>query len=330
MNKVAFWLNNARKVALPQSVMPAILAVCLAVGKEGFSILSAVAAVVGVACAHLCVNLLDDYFDYKNAGIESRQQLQRAGMRARIAKATYLADGSATLAQTFRAASVFGVIALAMGCICWLIQDWHVMMIAAIGGLLGYSYSGKPLMLCYRGLGEIVTGLIFGPLLMLGVYYAACGALRSEVWLMSVAVGLLVINILYTHSIMDRDADISVGKTTLAVMLPSPKAQLAAEWCFTFLPFVIIICGVVLQAFSPWMLLTLLTLPMACSLFKMMRCFFSEPKRRFEPKPWMGAMPNWKTIVEADLDWFMIRWYLSRNYLTLFMIVAAVVALCTH
>ena len=46
-----------------QSLMPAVLAVIVALGGEGFSVLCAVLAVVGVACFHLSMNLADDYFD---------------------------------------------------------------------------------------------------------------------------------------------------------------------------------------------------------------------------------------------------------------------------
>ena len=38
----------------------------------------------------------------------------------------------------------------------------------------------------YRGLGELVIAFIFGPLLMMGVYYASAGQIAWEVVLISV------------------------------------------------------------------------------------------------------------------------------------------------
>lgn len=330
MNKIQFWLRNARPEALPQSVMPALLAVCMTAGKSNFSWWASAAAVVGVAFAHLSTNLLDDYFDYRNAHIEAREKLQRAGMRARIGKAPYLAEGTATLRQTLGVALLLAAIAVVLGIAVACYRGWPVVWLAAAGGLLAYSYSGKPLKLGYHGLSEVITGIIFGPLMMPGVYYAACGTFDPQVWLLSVVVGLLVINILYTHSILDRTADLSVGKTTLAGLLPSPGAQLAFSALFNFAPPLIILVGIGTGLLSPWYALTLLTLPMGIGLFRMMAGWFRDPARRYEKRWWMGPMSNWDTIVKYELDWFMIRWFLSRNYLTFLLLIAAVVALCVR
>lgn len=348
--QIKFWLNNARTVALPQSVTPAVASICFAAGSVAqhralgdamadnihFSLLLSLVALVGVICAHLSVNLFDDYFDYKNAGLESRQRLHRAGMRARIAKATYLAEGQATMKQTRVAACTFATIAIVMGVVCFAFRGWLVLALAAVGGILGFFYSAKPLALGYRGLGELVTGLIFGPLLMLGVSYAACGYFPEGIGYAGCAIGLLVINILYTHSIMDADADRSVSKQTLATLLATPKKMLIASAVFNFFPFVLIILGVALSLLSPWFLLTLLTMPMGLKLFMLMRQFVHEKQTSVAGQPsrdnplqrhwWMGPMDNWNAIVESDLDWFMLRWYLARNYLTFFVIITAIVA----
>ena len=87
MSKIKFWYDAARPQSLPQSVTPSLVGICLAFASGGGVWWAAVIGVVGVVAAHLSVNLLDDYFDYRNAGIESREQLVRAGMRARIGKA---------------------------------------------------------------------------------------------------------------------------------------------------------------------------------------------------------------------------------------------------
>ena len=48
MNVVSRWLRNARSVSLAQSVLPAVLAVVLALGSPGFNILYSLLAVFGV------------------------------------------------------------------------------------------------------------------------------------------------------------------------------------------------------------------------------------------------------------------------------------------
>ena len=346
-----FWFNNARPQALPQSVMPAIAAICWASMSDNFFLPIAIVALIGIVFAHLSVDLLDDYFDYKNAGIESREKLHRAGMRARIGKAPYLAEGQASLKTTFQVAALFGGIAILCGLGVFLYWNnvrqvpqggWPMVIIAAIGGFLGFFYSARPFKLCYRGLGEVVTGIIFGPLLMAGMTYAAGGIIPAGTWLISTAIGLLVINILYTHSIMDAAPDISVGKKTLATLLGTPRRMLAGSFVFNFIPPVLLILCYCMGYFQNWLpLLAVLTLPMAVSLFRLMVQYVKETNvkegtikgsesgsmpqpSKAERRWWMGPMSNWKAIEEAGIDWFMIRWFLSRNYITNFVLVLAI------
>lgn len=350
-----FWFNNARPQSLPQSVMPAIAAICWASAKfDWFSLPIALLALVGIVFAHLSVNLFDDYFDYKNAGIESREKLHRAGMRARIGKAPYLAEGQATLKTTFQVAALFGGIAILCGIVVFCYWNklqptvqggWPLVFIAAAGGFLGFFYSAKPFKFCYRGLGEVVTGIIFGPLLMVGMTYASCGFILQGTWLISAAVGLLVINILYTHSIMDAAPDLSVGKKTLATLLGTPTKMLIGSFLFNFVPPVLLIVCYCLGYFKNWSpLLALLTLPMAVSLFRLMVQYVKEtnvkegtikgsgsdamPQPTKVKRHWlMGPMSNWDEIEAAGIDWFMIRWFLSRNYITFFVLILAIMFL---
>lgn len=340
MTKFKFWWHNARPTALPQSILPTLLAICMAWGytlrPEGqnyqFSLLYSLLALIGVICAHLCTNLLDDYFDYRNAGIEEREKLNRAGMRARIGKAPYLANGEATLKQTLKAACSFGGVALVVGLLVVLHRGWPIAIIMAAGAFCGFFYSAKPIALCYRGLGELDTGLMFGPLLMIGTSFTACDTITWGIVCTSVAVGLLVTNIVYTHAIMDAEADRSVGKQTLATLLKTEQRQMAAEWCFNFLPPILLIVAVIMKLINPASLLALLSLPIGITLYRSMKQFYIEkstPDHTHQPyqrRWWMLNMENWEDIEKYKLDWFMYRWYLARNYITLFAFLMAIAA----
>ena len=189
MNRVFFWVKHARWIALPQSALPAVLAVCMASQRDGFSLLWGLLAVFGVMTGHLCMNLLDDYFDYKVKKTDFRTRMEHQGMRARIAKCTYLTSGEATLKQLLIACFVFGAIAVSIGFVIFLFRGKVILLLAAITGLLGIFYSGPPLRLSYRGLGEIVIGVVFGPLLMTGVFYASCGIFDRSILFVSIPVG---------------------------------------------------------------------------------------------------------------------------------------------
>ena len=325
MKTLYFWLKNARIVALPQSVLPAFLAVIMAFNYSDFSFPYALLAILGVVFAHLSINLFDDYFDYKNQNVKLRIELAENNIFSRIGKCDYLIDKKTTVKHLFFVAVSFLFLAVVLGGIIFLYRGNFILFLGFIGGFLGLFYSAKPFCLSYRGFGEIVVGIMFGPLLMTGVFYASCGIYNSAVGIISASVGLLVTNILFTHSIMDYHPDKHTGKKTLAILLRSSKAMFIVS-CFTnIMPFLLIGYGVYISHLSPWYLLTFLSFPLAIYLVYMLAFYFRNPQKRFTPKFWMGIMENWDKISQTGVEWFMIRWYLARN-LTVFFCIFAIIA----
>jgi 1,4-dihydroxy-2-naphthoate octaprenyltransferase len=321
-----FWLRNARLQSLPQSQMPAVLALFLAIPYSGFSLSLGILGVLGVALGHLGLNLFDDYFDYKNKKSDYREELQHRGFRARIGKSKYLTDGSATMKQLLAACCVFSAMALIIGCILLYFRGVGILYFMLLTGVMGISYSGDPLRFSYRGMGELLIGLIFGPMTMLGVFYAACGIINPMIVFVSIPVGLLVANVVYVHSILDFEPDKEVNKRTLAVLLNNKKWMLIMLSVILFLPYAIISYAVLKGYIPVHFLLLLLTLPIAIYLFYMMNEFVRNPSRRFKPQLWMGAMANWNRIEANGTGWFMIRWYLARNLLSVFCLVIILIS----
>ena len=86
MNIIQYWFRNARYRSLAQSVMPAVLAAVMASRNEGFIWWTALLAIVGVAMAHLAMNLADDWFDYRVDMLGDRDKVTRQGFRAMMVK----------------------------------------------------------------------------------------------------------------------------------------------------------------------------------------------------------------------------------------------------
>ncbi|MEG1555805.1 MAG: prenyltransferase [Bacteroidales bacterium] len=188
IKKLTFWIDNARYNALPQSLLPAIVAVFAASQQNTFSLFYALLAVMGIIFAHLSMNLLDDYFDYKNKGTTIRNQLAAGGIRSRIAKCEYLTSGQASVKQLLTASALFALLALFFGTFILIKQGIGILYITLITTFFGISYSGIPFKFSYHGMGELVIGLIFGPLLMSGVFYASCVMLSTFIFFISVPV----------------------------------------------------------------------------------------------------------------------------------------------
>ncbi len=327
MKKLKVWMQNARKASLAQSMLPAILAVVIAINEAEFNIFLAILAVLGVVSAHLGMNLADDFFDYKVNTAESRKELSRQGIRARIVKYPYLTSNESTLQDLEKAIVLFLLFAAIMGGIILTVRfNWLIVLIAFLTSFLGISYSGFPFKFSYIGLGELVIGIIFGPLLMMGVYIASANRLDSSVVLASIPVGLLVVNILFTHSFIDKKADESANKMTFARLLKTNKANLTASVLFNFIPYLIIVAGVVLKYLHPLYLLIFLVLPRSIWLIKSLFDFAkSENANVAKPPKYMGNMGNWEKFQIAGVDWFMARWLGARNILSLFCIVIILV-----
>lgn len=337
MKKIRRWLKNARSVALPQSLMPAILAVVMSLGYPGFNLWLALLAVVGVALAHLAMNLADDYFDYKVDMLGDRDKVIRKGFRAMMVKYPYLTDGSESVKTLRRAIAQFVIAACLCGAVIFLVRSfssngfvmsWWLVAIVAATAFLGVFYSAPPLKLAYRGLGEPVIGFIFGPLLMMGVFYSAAGFINWAIIGTSIPVGLLVLNILYTHSFIEKEGDAASNKMTLARLLGSYKANLPMVYIVNFLPYLLVILSVVLGYLYPAYLAVLVVLPRSLWLCSSLRDF-ANGKQDVPEKPyrWLGPMREWEPVRASGVDWFLMRWLTARNILSGFCLVLIVVKL---
>ncbi len=325
MNKINFWIKNARSIALPQSVLPALLAISMGALHEGFSWWMALVSLFGIICAHLGMNLADDYFDYKVGSAEKREALDGEGFRARMHKYPYITSGQATITDLRNAIIAFLSIAVVCGLVILIFRGWHIALIAAIAGILGLSYSGGPLKLGYRGYGELVIGLMFGVLLMIGMQYAVCGVFDWNVVMLSVAVGMLVTNIVYTHSELDIIADEKADKMTFARLLGDKKSQLAASALFMFLPFLLVFVGVAVGLFHWGYLIVSILLPMALFLWQSVRKFLYNEPEDMTIKFWMGPMGDWEAYKQHGMDWFLFRWLMARNLVTFFCLLLLIV-----
>ena len=325
MNTLKFWIKNARDIALPQSILPALLAVSMAAVHPDFSWWPALVALFGVVCAHLGFNLADDYFDYRHNDVEARKKVTAEGFRTHMEKCHYIESGEATPKELLMAMCAFLAVAGVAGGVVWWLRGWPVAVLTLAGLLLGISYSGKPLELGYHGLGELVIGVMFGPLLMIGMQFAACGVFDDKIVWVSAAVGLLVTNIVYSHAVLDLKADAQAGKMTFARLLRTRGAMLSFSGLFNLMPFAILIVGVAVGQLH-WAYLSVLPLlPMSIYLIYSLAAHLNDKTIPFEPRWWMGPMGNFELYRRHNMDWFLIRWLVARNLVTFFCLVLAVV-----
>lgn len=326
-NRLSFWLNNARPISLPQSLLPALTAVALSFGGAEFNWIAAIAAVIGVVLLHLGLNLLDDWFDDKVGSAEARSKVANEGFRGRMIKYPYLTSGEATQKELLRVVLILLMAAGLMGAAVIAVRGWDILWWMAAALVIGVSYSGGPLKLGFRGLGELVIFIMFGPLMMTGVYYAITGALDWKIVCLSIAAGLLVTNIVYSHSVLDAVPDKKMGKKTMAHLMGSGKGQIAFSAVLNTLPYLIVVIGVIFGHMHPAYLAVLIVLPLSLWLVGSLNDFVNNRQVPIEPKKWMGPMGDFDKYRAAGLDWFLLRWLTARNIVMFFCTIIIIVNL---
>ena len=334
-----FWFEASRKAALGQSLTPYILGVLFAVaawiyGRVDFSPLGLALGIlgfVGVGAAHTGINLLDDYFDYTKGAVAKREALIDGGFRARLLKCAYIESGEATVEETCHVGWAFIAFALVCGAIILVLgliflgYDWrYIATFAGLGLVLGVMYAGPPLRLSYHGFGELVIGIVFGALIAIPAYYVCTAHIDWGIVCASIPGGLLTMNIVNTHAIMDYESDKAAERTTFVVLLGSKMAGFWVDIVLLLASYGCIIVGVAFGKLPILTLLVLVTVPVALGFLRLVRLYITHPQQEELPRWWMGGFKLWDAYKQAGIEWFMLRWALARNLLIQFVMIVAI------
>ena len=163
----------------------------------------------------------------------------------------------------FSAAAVLGL-ALVLG------RSTHVLWIAAAGLFLAVFYTGGPLTLKYRALGEVAIFLIWGPLMFLGAYVVQRQQLAVSPIVASVPFGALVALVLFANNMRDIEQDARTGIRTLGTLL-GRSGSLVAFVGFVAFAYLFVVGAVAAGALSPWVLLVFGSVPTAVGLIRVLR-----------------------------------------------------------
>jgi 1,4-dihydroxy-2-naphthoate octaprenyltransferase len=149
----------------------------------------------------------------------------------------------------FALAGVAGVIVVVVS------AQWALLLIGAAAIAAAWFYTGGASPYGYRGLGEIVVFVFFGPVATVGTAWLLIGSIPVESWLTGSAAGFFASAVLLVNNIRDIDQDRLAHKRTLAVWL-GPVASKVLLIVLLVLPYVIV--GVLSLVFV-WAPLVLLT-----------------------------------------------------------------------
>ena len=165
------------------------------------------AALLGAWCYHAGANLLNDYYDHLSGADDINE------VRTPFSGGTRVIQEGLLPARSLRNAAwmAYGLGSI----IIWILASRigpGIYWLAAAGAASGISYSLRPVWLAYRGLGEIVLGLNFGPILTAYGAYVQVGHVPISVLWIGTALGLWSAAIITVNEIPDFVADKASGK----------------------------------------------------------------------------------------------------------------------
>jgi 1,4-dihydroxy-2-naphthoate octaprenyltransferase len=257
-------MRLARIPFLTATIIPVALGVVVAWASLGtFKPIYFALTLVGVMCLHLGSNIINDYFDFRSGcDAINTEALSPLSGGSRVLLENLVKPRSAY----FAALSFFGLAAI-IGAILSVTSGLMVLLLGVIGVISGYFYVTQ---LAPRSIGELIVGLNFGPLVVLGSYYVQTQKLALEPVIASIPVGLLVLAILWINEIPDYAADKSVGKKTLVVRVGRKRAaDLYSVIVFT--AFAWIVAMVLLNQMPVFALIALAALPLAIKAISVAR-----------------------------------------------------------
>jgi 1,4-dihydroxy-2-naphthoate octaprenyltransferase len=267
------WVAKTRAPFFTASIVPIVLGTLIAWARTGtFYPGYFILTLIGGVCLHAGVNMTNDYFDHTWGSDEINEE-----------RATPFTGGSRLIqmgvvpAQTMlREGLAFFLIGGLIGLFLAYTRGPWVLWLGLFGALTGYFYTAPPLRLVATGIGELFIGLDFGLLMVLGAYYTQATELSLEAAVASLPVAILIAALLYINEFQDMKADRAVGKNQIVVRLGRQKAAVGYG-LLMLVTYSTLILGVVLAGVSPFVLLGLLTAPMAWQAYQVARTHYDHP-----------------------------------------------------
>ncbi len=274
-SRVRSWLAELRAPFLTGSVTPVVLGSVVAWRETGrFHWLHFMLAALGAAFLHFGANIANDYYDHRSGNDEANVRF----IRPFSGGSRLIQEGLLPPKQVLLASVLFYAAAFAVGLyLAWAV-GWGIVIFGLIGILGGFFYTAPPFKLGYRGLGEIIIGINFGVLCVLGGYYVQTQRLSMEAFLISLPMAFLIMAVLWINQFPDFEADRQVGKHHWVIRLGRRKS-IAVYAGLLVGTYAVIAIGLLSRTFPVAAALGLVPLPLAAKAFVTARKYYDEPPK---------------------------------------------------
>ena len=215
------WLLAARPKTLSGAAVPVMIGVALAYtdallyGDDVFSWTAALLCLLFAFTMQIDANFINDFFDYARGNDDSDRRL--GPLRA-------CTQGWVSIDAMKQAIAATTVLACLVGLPLIWYGGLEMILVGVFCVVFCFLYTTH---LSYMGLGDLLVLLFFGIVPVCITYYIQLHTVTLQVFLASVACGLVVDGLLIVNNYRDRDNDREDGKITLVVRLGAQRSRYA-------------------------------------------------------------------------------------------------------
>jgi 1,4-dihydroxy-2-naphthoate octaprenyltransferase len=213
-NSPKAWLLAARPKTLTGAAVPVMIGIALAwtdaqdyYGDDVFSWTAAILCLLFAFLMQIDANFINDFFDFANGADDAETRL---GPRRACAQ------GWVKLDAMKRAIAATTCLACIVGLPLVLFGGLEMIIVGAVCVVFCFLYTTH---FSYLGLGDLLVLVFFGIVPVCITYYLQLHTVTWQVFLASLACGLVIDALLVVNNFRDRDNDREAGKRTLIVRL---------------------------------------------------------------------------------------------------------------
>jgi len=286
MTKIFTWVVIMRLPFLSATIMPILVGAAVA-KFMGFSVDWSWLGltILGGSLLHIGTNTSNDYFDHLSGTDNINYNYSNKGLNG---GSRGIQMGLITPTGVRNLTIVVFTLSVLVGIPLIQKAGMQVLWLGLIGFLSGLFYTAPPFRFSSRkGLGELLIGLNFGPLMVAGSTLVQTGQLLPEAFLAGIPLGFLIAAVVYINEFPDHDSDKVTGKNTLIVVFGPEKARIGyvALVSGAFLSIVLLVLN---GTFPSLILITLLASYFGITSIQTLYKYYND--RLLEPA-------NWGTII---------------------------------
>lgn len=221
-NSLKAWVLAARPKTLTGAAVPVMIGLALAwvdarqYVDGTFSWVAAVLCLLFAFIMQIDANFINDFFDFVNGADDKETRLgpQRA-----------CAQGWVKLDTMKKAIALTTCLACATGLPLVFYGGLEMLSVGLFCVVFCFLYTTH---LSYLGLGDVLVLVFFGIVPVSITYYIQLHTITWQVFIASIACGLVIDALLVVNNFRDRENDKAVGKTTLVVRI----GEAASLWMY--------------------------------------------------------------------------------------------------